>query len=186
MRFSLVVVAAGLISSEALAQNPPAGTPPTNPATRGRGGGRGGRGGGRGRAITAITLSSKAFKDGGTLPTKYSQAGDELSPPLDWTGAPDSTKSFVLIVHDLNAPVGTAGDDVLHWMVWNIPATATSLPEGVPHGPGPPDGAGQVSVTGPYSRGPAARATGPAHHYVFELDALDEMLDVPAVGASPP
>ena len=64
-------------------------------------------------------------------------------------------------------------DDVLHWMVWNIPATTTALPEAVPQGAESPDGTRQISVTGPYYRGPAAPATGPVHHYVFELYALE-------------
>jgi Raf kinase inhibitor-like YbhB/YbcL family protein len=120
------------------------------------------------------------------MAAKYTQAGEEVSPPLAWTGAPDSTRSFVLIAHDLDAATGQAGtDDVLHWMVWNIPGTATSLPEGVPHGPQAADGMRQISVSGPYYRGPAAAATGPAHHYVFELYALDTTIDVPPVGASP-
>ena len=55
----------------------------------------------------------------------------------------------------------------------------------MPQGPQLPDGTRQISATGPYYRGPAAPATGPAHHYVFELFALDATIDVPAVGASP-
>lgn len=133
-----------------------------------------------------MTLRSDAFADGSHLPVRYSQAGDEVSPPLAWSGAPDSTRSFVLIVHDLDAAVGATGtDDMLHWMVWNIPGTVTSLPEGIAHGAQLADGARQISVSGPYYRGPAAPASGPVHHYVFELYALDTLLDVPAVGATP-
>ena len=132
-----------------------------------------------------MTLTSPAFNDGTTVPVKFSQAGEEVSPALAWTGAPDSAASFVLIVHDVNAPTGNGLDDVLHWMVWNIPGAARSLAEGIKQGPQLPDGARQISVTGPYYRGPAAPATGPAHHYVFELYALDATLDVPAVGAAP-
>src|SRR6185437_4513968 len=73
--------------------------------------------------------------------------------------------SFVMIVHDLDAPIGTGVDDLLQWLVWNIPAAARALPVGVPEGGTLPDGA--------------------PHHYVFEIYALDTMLDVPAVGASP-
>ena len=56
----------------------------------------------------------------------------------------------------------------------------------IPFGPELPDKSRQISGTGPYYRGPGAPASGPMHHYVFELFALDAMLDVPAVGASPP
>ncbi len=139
---------------------------------------------GRGRTVQIMTLTSPGFADGGPIPVKYSQPGEEVSPPLAWSGVPDSTVSFVLVVHDINAPAGGM-DDVLHWLVWNIPGTARALAEAVPQGPQLPDGTRQISVTGPYYRGPAAPATGPVHHYVFELYALDAMLDVPAVGAAP-
>ena len=172
-RATLAVIFAALIASEAVAQNPPGGAQP------GRGGGGGG---GRGRGgVRVMTLTTTGFTDGGIIPAKYSQAGEEVSPPLSWTGAPDSTKSFVLIVHDLDQ-IGGNGDDVLHWLAWNIPGTASALPEGIPHGPQIADGMRQISVSGPYYRGPAAPASGPAHHYVFELYALDTTIDVAPVG----
>jgi Raf kinase inhibitor-like YbhB/YbcL family protein len=144
---------------------------------------QGGRGGGR--AVT-MTLTTVAFADGGVIPAKYTQAGDQVSPSLTWTGAPDSTaKSFVLLMHDIDVANGPTGEDQLHWLVWNIPGNATSLPEGVPQGGDQPNGMRQISVSGPYYRGPGAPATGPQHHYVFELYALDVMIDVPAVGQTP-
>jgi hypothetical protein len=159
-------------------------------AQRAGGGGTGrggGRGGGRPRAVMRVmTLTSPAFADGGRIPARYAQPGHERSPALAWTGAPDSTASYVLIVHDLDAATGSGTDDLLQWLVWNIPPTATALPEGVPQGPQLADGSRQISVTGPYYRAPAAPASGPAHHYAFELYALDAMLDVPAVGQQPP
>ncbi len=132
--------------------------------------------------VRTFTLSSPAFADGGLIPDAHAQPGRDLSPPLSWSGAPDSTRSFLLVVHDPDAPVGDGTDDLLHWLVWNIPGTATSLPGGMPHGPQRPDGMRQISVSGPYYRGPAAPATGPVHHYVFELYALDISLTQPAVG----
>ena len=131
-------------------------------------------------------MTSGAWPDGGQIPAKYTQAGAEVSPALSWSGAPEGIASFVLIVHDLDAPIGNGGDDILHWMLWNIPPASTSLPEGVPRGSQLPDGTRQISATGPNYRGPGALAMGPTHHYMFELFALDTMLDVPAVGASPP
>jgi Raf kinase inhibitor-like YbhB/YbcL family protein len=131
-----------------------------------------------------LALSSPAWKDGGTIPVKYAQPGSELSPPLVWTPSQDSTiRSYVLMVRDLNAFSG--GAERLHWLVWNIPATATSLPEGVPHGPELPGGARQISTSGPYYRGPAAAPADPVHHYMFELFALDSIIDVPSVNAQP-
>ena len=67
-------------------------------------------------------------------------------------------------------------------VVWNIPATATSLPEGAPKGPQLPNGAYQISATGQVYRGPGAAATGPQHHYMFELYALDVNINVQAAG----
>ena len=171
----LVVTTIVAVGSVAEAQNP-AGTPPGQPQ------GRGGRGRG---AVRVFTLQSSAFPDGGQIPIRHAQPGHDVSPPLAWSGAPDSAASFVLIVHDADAAIGNGTDDLLHWMVWNIPGTVTSLPEGVPQGAQLIDGSRQISGTGPYYRGPAAAATGPAHHYVFELFALDATLDVPAVGATP-
>jgi Raf kinase inhibitor-like YbhB/YbcL family protein len=183
----------------ALAQVPPPPPPPANPTTAQQPGapagqppaGRG-RGGGRG-AIQVMTLSTTAWIDGGQIPARHAQIGDELSPPLAWTGAPEGTASFVLLVHDLDAMINPGNDysaplrdtnDVLHWLVWNIPPASTGLPEGVPQGPQLADGSRQISVSGPYYRGPGAPATGPAHHYVFELYALDAMIMVPNTDAS--
>jgi Raf kinase inhibitor-like YbhB/YbcL family protein len=133
-----------------------------------------------------MTLTSTAWSDGSQIPAPYTQAGDDMSPPLAWSGAPDGIVCYVLVVHDTDAPIGNGTDDLLHWMLWNIPATVTSLHEHAPAMSQLPDGTRQISATGPYYRGPGALAAGPAHHYVFELFALDTMLDVPAVGASPP
>jgi hypothetical protein len=133
-----------------------------------------------------MTLVTAAWPDGGQIPTKHTQAGEEISPALSWSGVSEGAASFVLIVHDLDAATGNGTDDILHWMLWNIPASVTSLPEGVPRGSQLPDGTRQISATGPNYRGPGAPASGPVHHYVFELFALDTMLDVPAVGGSPP
>jgi Raf kinase inhibitor-like YbhB/YbcL family protein len=139
----------------------------------------------RGRSVQVMTLTTPAWADGGVIPAKYAQQGGDVSPPLSWSSVPETAASFVLIVHDLDAATGPGTEDTLHWLVWNIPATARSLPERVPQGATLADGSRQISATGPNYRGPAAPASGPPHHYVFELFALDGMLDVPAVGATP-
>jgi Raf kinase inhibitor-like YbhB/YbcL family protein len=133
-----------------------------------------------------MTLASPAWPDGGRIPAKYTQAGEQVSPPFTWSNVPEGAASFVLIVHDLDAAAGNGTDDILHWMLWNIPATAAGLPEHVPQASQLPDGTRQISASGPYYRGPGAPAAGPAHHYAFELFALDSILDVPPLGASPP
>ena len=164
---ALVIVAA----SSASAQNP-------QPA--GRGGGRGGR-----RSIEVMKLSTSAWQDGGAIPPKFAQPGRDVSPPLSWSAAPEGTSGFVVIAHDIDGATGNGTDDVLHWLVWNIPKDATSLPEGIPQAPQRADGSRQISVSGPYYRGPAAPSTGPAHHYVFEVFAVDTLIDVPSVGVQP-
>ncbi len=136
--------------------------------------------------IQTMTLTTTAWTDGGMIPAKYTQAGDSVSPPLSWSNVPDGTTHFVLIAHDVDGPVGQGTDDMLHWMVWNIPGSTRALAEAIPHGAELPDKSRQISGTGPYYRGPGAPATGPAHHYVFEIYALDAPIDVPAVGQSPP
>ncbi len=138
----------------------------------------------RPRAVQVMTLTGP-WPDGGLIPAPFSQAGRDQSPALSWGNVPEGAASFVLIAHDLDAAVGNGTDDLLHWMVWNIPGTATGLPVGVPQGPTRPDGSRQIGASGPYYRGPAAPASGPAHHYVFELYALDAPVNVAAVGESP-
>jgi len=132
-----------------------------------------------------MTLTSTAWPDGGRIPAKHAQTGEQVSPALTWSDVPDSAASFVLIVHDPDAAIGNGTDDVLHWLVWNIPGAARGLVEAVAQGPQLADGTRQISASGPYYRGPGAPASGPAHHYIFELYALDTMLDVQPVGASP-
>jgi Raf kinase inhibitor-like YbhB/YbcL family protein len=155
--------------------------PPATPQ-----GGGGGNFQNRRGPIQTMTLSTTAWSDGGTIPAKYTQAGESVSPPLSWSNVPDGTTHFVLIAHDVDAAVGQGTDDMLHWMVWNIPGATRALAEAIPQGAELPDKSRQISGTGPYYRGPGAPATGPAHHYVFEIYALDAPIDVPAVGQSPP
>jgi Raf kinase inhibitor-like YbhB/YbcL family protein len=158
---------------------------PLPPAPVAQGGGGGNFQNRRG-PIQTMTLTTTAWSDGGMIPVKYTQAGAEVSPPLAWTNVPDGTTNFVLIAHDVDAAVGQATDDMLHWMVWNIPGSARSLAEAIPHANQLPDGSRQISATAPGYRGPGALAAGPTHHYVFEIYALDSTIDVPAVGQSPP
>ena len=131
-----------------------------------------------------MTLVIPAFPDGGRIPLEFSQAapgvaaGEGKSPAINWTNAPDGTQSFLLHMHDLDVARNKTTEDQAHWVVWNIPGNATGLPEGVPKGSQLQDGSYQISATGPMYRGPGAAATGPLHHYVFELYALDIKPDV--------
>jgi len=137
-----------------------------------------------------MTMTVAGFPDGGPIPVKFSQAapgvatGEGLSPAIAWANAPAGTQSFVLNMHDMEVARNKTTDDQAHWIVWNIPATATGLPEGVPKGAQLADGSYQFSATGTMYRGPGAPANGPPHHYMFEVYALDTKLDVtPAADA---
>jgi Raf kinase inhibitor-like YbhB/YbcL family protein len=133
-------------------------------------------------ARPALILTTSAFPDGAQIPLKYTQAGEQVSPALSWTNVPEGTQSFVLHMRDPDVARNKTTEDQVHWLVWGIPGTATGLPEGVPKGEKLSDGAQQISASGAVYRGPGAPASGPMHHYTFELFALDTKLDV-AVGA---
>jgi hypothetical protein len=122
-------------------------------------------------------MTTTAFEDGGVLPAKYAGAMG-VSPELKWSQVPMGTQSFVLLLHDPEPALNKGLMDVTHWLMWNIPATATGLPEGVPQGAEMPDGSRQVSLRANGYMGPGAPA-GPYHHYTFELYALDTKIDVP-------
>jgi len=126
----------------------------------------------------ALTMTTTAFVDGTEIPAKYTQAGNQTSPAITWTNVPAGTVTFLLHMHDLEVSRNHTTDDQLHWIVWNIPGTATGLPEGVPMGAQLQNGAYQLSASGAVYRGPGAPATGPRHHYTFELYALDTKVDV--------
>jgi Raf kinase inhibitor-like YbhB/YbcL family protein len=128
----------------------------------------------------AMTLTTTAFPDGDPIPARYTQAGEQVSPELKWTNTPPGTQSFLLHMHDPDVARNKTTDTQVHWLVWNIPGTATGLPEGVPKGEKLADGSQQISASGPVYRGPGAPATGPVHHYTFEIYALDTKLDVAA------
>jgi Raf kinase inhibitor-like YbhB/YbcL family protein len=126
-----------------------------------------------------LVLSSPAFEDGGIIPDKYTQKASPTAPslPFNWINTPAGTQSFVLILHDLDVVTNKTLTDSLHWLTWNIPATATSLPEGVPNVATLPDGTVQIShrntigYVGPGWPGPTSY-----HHYTAELFALDTKL----------
>ncbi len=126
-----------------------------------------------------LSLTSNAFASGQNIPSKYSCLGREISPNLSWTNFPTGTKSFALIVDDPDAPMGTW----VHWVMYNIPAATSSLPEAVP-------AAGQLSdgsLQGKNSSGNLGY-NGPCppsgtHRYFFKLYALDATLNL-SPGAS--
>src|SRR6185369_7045633 len=102
-------------------------------------------------AAPPMTLTIAAFPDGSQIPVKYSQAapgaapGEGTSPAMTWANVPAGTQSFFLHMHDLDLARNKTTDDQAHWVLWNIPATATGLLEGVPKGSQLSDGSYQVS-----------------------------------------
>jgi len=139
--------------------------------------GRGGRGGGRGFNLPPLLMETDAFPDGGIVPEKYAGRGG-VQPGFKFSNAPEGTVSYAIIFHDIDVALGGGTDDVLHWAVWNIPASAAGIPEGKL-----PDGA-VVGGRGSYF-GPGAPAGPRYHHYVFELYALNANLDLPAGSGRP-
>ena len=126
-----------------------------------------------------LTLTSPAFSDGGVIPAM------PKSPPLEWKGVLPNTVSFVLIVHDANTSLGGSADDVLHWMVFNIPASARELAAGLPIAGELPDGSIQGVNRGGQNGyrpvgGGGGGGTGAAHHFIFDFYALDAKLPLGA------
>ncbi|NJC95663.1 MAG: YbhB/YbcL family Raf kinase inhibitor-like protein [Anaerolineales bacterium] len=124
----------------------------------------------------SLDLTSSAFTQGQPIPEKYSCRGDDVSPALTWNDPPEGTQAFALIVDDPDAPAGTW----VHWVIFNIPASARGLSEGIPSGESLPDG----SLQGRNSSGTTGY-NGPCppsgtHRYFFKLYALDEMLGISA------
>src|SRR4051812_18366428 len=113
-RFAMMVATlaptlAVCVPATSTAQNPP----PVPPAGGRAGGGGGGQG--RRRPIEVLTLTTKAWEDGGRIPVKHAQPGHDVSPALSWSTVPEGTASFALIVHDVDGAIGNGTDDLLQW-----------------------------------------------------------------------
>jgi len=126
-------------------------------------------------ALGSMQLKTSAFCDGGVIPTRYTCEGMNCSPPLAWEQPPQATRSLALIVDDPDAPGGTW----VHWVVYDLPSTATQLPEDVAKTQYLPGGAKQG--LNDFRRlgygGPSPPPGGP-HRYFFRLYALDCLLDL--------
>jgi len=128
----------------------------------------------------AINISSPAFPEGGPIPFIYAAKGENISPPLKWTMGPQGTRSFAIIMED---PDVRENPPFVHWTIFNIPQHYLELPPGIPPLPKleRPNGVEQ----GKNDRGsigyvgPNPPPVDPAHHYYFEIFALDIKLDLP-------
>jgi Raf kinase inhibitor-like YbhB/YbcL family protein len=126
--------------------------------------------------MMTFVLESPAFRHGETIPEKYSRTGQNVSPPLVWSGAPEGTRSFVLVVEDPDAPSGT----FRHWGVYDIDGTRDRLPEGTTAGAKTESlGHGVNDFGNAHYDGPQPPKGHGVHHYDFRLAALDvETLDM--------
>jgi len=123
-----------------------------------------------------LTLESPAFAHHGEIPRKHTCQGQDLSVPLAWSGAPPGTKSYALIIDDPDAPDPAAPRLTwVHWVLYNIPATATALPEGVTAAQLPP---GTLEGTNDWKRTGYGGPCPPIgrHRYFHKLHALDLVL----------
>ena len=131
-------------------------------------------------SLVPMLVESKAFEDGGIVPLKYSFYGANTMPDFKLSNLPATTQSIAIILHDLDVAPAFNSDDNLHWLAWNIPATAPvmqieegKLPEGAVNGGGRP------------YRGMGAPNGPRYHHYAFEFYALNTKLDLPATAGRP-
>ena len=146
---------------------------------------------------TPVKITIPAFPDGGVIPPKYANTpAGSVSPAIEWSAAPEATVTLALILHDADVPSRPAGstaaasdpDDTLHWVIFNIPAGAAGLPEGVPHDPMLEDGSVQLKYVegvprlaigkiGYFGPSPPPSPLPVLHHYIFEIYCLDAKLD---------
>ena len=169
MRSTLIKAAAVLVlaatGATAMAQQSAAGGAPSSGPAR--------------WTLVPMLIESKAFEDGGIVPLKYSFYGANTLPDFKVSNLPAATQSIAIILHDLDVAAAFNPEDNLHWLAWNIPATAPvtqieegKLPEGAVNGR---NGRAYMGMGAP--NGPRY------HHYVFEFYALNAKLDLPATGA---
>jgi Raf kinase inhibitor-like YbhB/YbcL family protein len=125
-----------------------------------------------------IAITSTSFAGNGTIPTKHADYGEKISPALSWT-VPPSAKSLVVIVED---PDAKEPKPFVHWVLYNLPPSFAALPEAVPGAPRLPEFGG--ALQGRNSRGtigyfgPRPPKGDPAHHYHFQVFAVDAMLEL--------
>ena len=125
----------------------------------------------------SFSISSASFQNGKDIPKKFTCDGEDVSPALSWTDAPSDSHSFALIADDPDAPRGTW----THWVLFDLPSTATSLPEGVPKVGNLPAGGRQgVNDFSKIGYGGPCPPPGKPHRYFFKLYALNSNLNLKA------
>ncbi len=118
--------------------------------------------------VQDLSIRSRAFDDHQRIPDRHTTNGEDVAPAIEWSGVPEGTRSFAVIVHDPDAPLV---DGFTHWVAYNIPGDATGLPEGGGEAVHGSNDFGNEGYGGPAP--PPGHGT---HHYYFWVYALDEDL----------
>jgi Raf kinase inhibitor-like YbhB/YbcL family protein len=121
--------------------------------------------------VADLRVRSPAFEGHKSIPVRHAANGENTAPPLEWSGAPEGTQAFAIVVHDPDAPLV---DGFTHWVAYGIPGDASGVPEG---GEGVVHGTNSMGEQG--YMGPAPPAGHGVHHYYFWVYALDDELDLP-------
>jgi Raf kinase inhibitor-like YbhB/YbcL family protein len=116
-----------------------------------------------------LTLTSAAFASAARIPRRHTGEGEDLSPPLEWSGLPAGAKELALICDDPDAP---RPKPWVHWVLYALPATLRELKEGSAFGMAGPNDSGDTGYSGPMP--PNGHGV---HRYFFRLYALDTVLD---------
>jgi Raf kinase inhibitor-like YbhB/YbcL family protein len=122
--------------------------------------------------VADLRIKSPAFEGHKRIPDRHTANGENVAPALEWSGVPEGTRAFAVVVHDPDAPLV---DGFTHWVAYGIPADSTGLPEG---GEGPVQGLNSLGEEG--YMGPAPPPGHGTHHYYFWVYALDEDLELPS------
>ncbi len=121
--------------------------------------------------VADLRINSPAFEGHKRIPERHTTDGEDVSPALEWTGAPEGTRSFAVVVHDPDAPLV---DGFTHWVAYGIPGDASGLPEGAQdglvHGTNSMGNSGYMGPAPPPGHG--------VHHYYFWVYALDDDLQL--------
>lgn len=126
------------------------------------------------RTMSQLTLSSPAFERDGGIPSRFTCDGENISPPLSWTGVSGGTQSLVLIADDPDVPKQVKPDGVFdHWTLFNISPSVTEIPAGGTAGVAGANSTGKSQYVGPC---PPKEFKPSQHRYFFRLYALDAML----------
>ncbi len=134
-----------------------------------------------------MKLTSREFTDGSSIPSKFTGVGEDISPTLTWSGVPESTKSLALICDDPDAPSATSPRPEgpwVHWVIYNMAADLSQLPEAVERKSKPTAPTGAIQGKNDFDsdhigyRGPMPPVGSGPHRYIFVLYALDRELDL--------